>query len=270
MMLKNIMKVRVVSYRLTLACLIFSLSLISAVTLFPRVSDAYPPVIHEPQIDTSTLFREAKITFSGTVDEGCSVVVKVVGTGKKVVLGQNGLVASDYAMVDNLPGLYKILGSGNLSDIDQNIKNSLGITNDFSILKNMAAAYAWSEEKKVLLAGPESEKQIYKAIAINEHNGSYRLIENGIKIRDGKFEGTLFIGRNEYSPQVQVLVAVVRGNTIVSRENKTVSLQGSSFVKPFDIEREPLLFIGIFFCLTVITIIGADEILGRGEKAVYR
>lgn len=270
MMLKVIDRVREFPYRLTLACLICSLVAASAVILFPRISDAYSPVINEPRIDTSMLFREAKLTFSGNVDEGCSVIVKITGSGKKVVLGQNGLVASDYAIVDNLPSLYKILGSGSLSEIDPDIKRDLGITSDFSMLKDMAAAYSWADEKKVLLTGPESEKRIYKAIAINEHNGNYRLIENGIRVRDGKFEGTIHIGRHEYSPQVQVQVAVVKGDAIVARENKTLTLQGGPFAKPVDIEKEPLLFVSIFFCLTVISVIGADEILGRGEKAAYR
>lgn len=249
---------------------VFLLALFFSAALIPRSSEAYTPVINEPLVDASALFREAKISFSGNVDRECDVVITVTGAGKKVVLGKKGLIPSSYTVVDNLPGLYKVLSAGSLSGIAPDVREKLGITNDFSGLGKAANVYSWSEEEKIELAGPEGERQIQKAIAANERSGSYGVIENGIKIHDGKFEGALSIGRNEYSPRVGIQFFVIQNGSIVAQESRTVSLQGSLVSGPPDIEKEPILFAGMFFCLTVIAVIGSDDLLGRGGKAALR
>lgn len=244
---------------------VFLLALSTAVFLFPGISSAYNRLdIGEPRVESSFLFREAKITFSGTVDEGCDVVVKVVGSGKRVILGKNGLLPSDYVIVDNLPSQYRVISSGSLSGIKPEV---LG---DFTGLKNKAVAYSWSDERKMALAGPESEKQIQKAISVNEQNGSYRLADKAIQIQDGRFKGSLHIGRQEYSSQVDVQIMILKDNAIVAEKSSTLSLKGNLVGGPLDIHKEPLLFTGIFFCLTVITAVGAEEILSRGRKTAYR
>ncbi len=248
--------------RFKAACL-FSLTLVLAVLIFPGTSGAYTE-IDEPRVDTSFLFHEAKLTFSGRVDDGCEVIVKVVGSGKKVILGHNGLTASNYVVVDNLPGQYRVLGSGSLSGL------SPEVTGEYNSLKDRAVAYSWSDEKKVFLTGPEGEKQIQKAISLNEQNGRYRFMDNAISIQNGKFSGSLYIGRPEFTSQVQVDIMALRDNAVVARKTRTVDIQGSLFNGPLDIEKEPLLFTGMFFCLTVITVIGAEEMLSRRRKTAYR
>jgi hypothetical protein len=243
---------------------VFLLALVLTVFLFPGISNAYNKLdIGEPQVESSLLFREARITFSGTVDEGSDVVVKIVGSGKRVILGKNGLLPSNYVIVDNLPSLYRVMGSGSLSGIKS---ETMG---DFNSLKSKAVAYSWSEERKLALTGTEREKQVQKAISLNEQKGAYRFSDNAIQIRDGKFKGSLHIGRQEYSPQVEVRIMVLKDSAVVAERTETLSLKGTLAGGPLDIQKEPLLFAGIFFCLTVITAVGAEEILSRGKTA-YR
>ncbi|MCL6610736.1 MAG: TIGR02186 family protein [Peptococcaceae bacterium] len=245
----------------TVTARLLPLALALAVFLCPSVSRANTLIVHDPQASFSFLSQEANLTFSGSVDEGCDVIVKITGSGKKVILGKNGLIPSDYVIVDNLPGLYKVIGSGSINQ---------EILSEYGSLKKMATAYSWSEEKRVTLAGPESDKQIQKAINHNEQKGSYRFIDRGITIQDGKFKGSLHIGRQEYSPQVQVEIMAVRDNVIVARESRTLDLKGSLTGGPLDIEKDPLLFVCIFSCLTIITAVAVEEMLGRSRKTAYR
>lgn len=244
---------------------VFILTLMLTVLLFPGISNAYNKVdIGEPQVQSSLLFREATISFSGSVDEGCDVLVKVVGSGKRVILGENGLLPSNYVIVDNLPSQYRVLSSGNTSSLRPEVLD------DFNGLNNKAVAYSWSNESKVTLDGPEGEKLIRKAVSLNEQNGSYRIADNAIQIQDGKFKGSLHIGRQDYSPLVDVQIMVLKNTQIVAVKSRTLSLRGNLVGGPLDIHKEPLLFAGIFFCLTVITAVGAEEILSRGRKTAYR
>lgn len=255
-------------YRLAVTFVILLAFILSA-ALFPRISEASVE-IQDPRIDSSFLFSDAKLTFSGSVDKGCDVIVKIAGQDKKVVLGTKGLLPSDYTMVDNLPGQYKIMSSGSLSGLSPEIKRSLGLAGDFGGLKSTALAYSWSDENKVLLTGPESEKQVSRAINLNERNGSYRTIENSIRVQDGKFTGTLNIGRQEYSHQLQLEAIAIKDNVVVGRISRTVKIGSGILAGPIDIEKEPLLFAGFFFCLTVLTAVGAEEIFSRARKTAYR
>jgi|GEM_PF-5471135 len=248
------------AYRLITACL---LALALAAFLYPGQASAGVLEIKDPRVDTSILFREAKLTFSGTVDQGCDVIIKVVGSGKKVVLGQNGLLPSNYVMVDNLPAVYKVISSGDLPKLSQEINA------DYEGLKNSAAAYSWSEEKRVAMDGPEAGGQIQKAISALEQNGSYRFTDHGLSVQGGAFNGSLFISRQEYSPQVRVEVFAVRDNAVLAQKSKIVNLREGLTGAPVDIEKQPMLFAGIFFCLTVITALGVEEILSRRRKTAY-
>ncbi|MFZ5631906.1 MAG: TIGR02186 family protein [Bacillota bacterium] len=262
-------EVRTALYRPVQVCLVCLLALALALTLFPRVSAAGILDINDPQVDSSSLFSGAKLTFSGSVDEECDVIIKVVGPGKKVVLGNDGLVPSHYSVVDNLPRQYKILSSCGINDIAPEIKNTLGLTNDFSVLRNKAVAYLQWDEKKVPQTGPEREKQINKAILVNEQNGHYRFIENSIQIEGGEFKGTLHVGRREYSPRMQVQVIALKDNVVVDQKIQTVSVPLNFFTRPIDIEKEPFLFTGIFFCLTILAVTGVDEIIGRRARTAF-
>lgn len=243
------------------AARVFLLALALAVLPFPGVSRADPMFLDGPRVDKSFLLNEARLTLSGRVDEGCQVIIKVVGSGKKVVLGNNGLLPSNYAIVDNLPGLYRVIGSGSLRGFQPGIEEYTGI-------KDRAAAYSWSNERKVTLTGQEKERQIQKAVSLKEQSGSYRFTDSGVIVQDGKFKATLVIGRQEYTPQVEVEVLALRDNNVVDRKSRTVDIKGSLLVNgPLDIEKEPVLFAGIFFCLTVIAALGAEEILGRKSEA---
>lgn len=249
--------------------LLISLALFLAAALFPRISEASVQ-IQDLRVDSSFLFSDAKLTFSGVVDKECDVIVKIAGPDRKVVLGTNGLLSSNYTMVDNLPGLYKIMSSGSLSGLSLETKRSLGLTGDFGGLKSTALAYSWFDEKKILFTGADSEKQVSRAIAENERNGSYRITENSVRVHDGKFTGTLNIGRHEYSPRLQLEAIAIKDNVVVSQAGKTVNIGSGILSVPLDIEKEPVLFAGLFFCLTVLTAVGAEEIFGRTRKTAFR
>jgi hypothetical protein len=247
----------------------FSVIILSAV-LFPRNCEAFTLLVNNPQVDSSLIFHRATITFSGTVDEGSTVIVKISGTNKKVVLGKNGLIPSGYYMVDNLPGQYKILSSGSLAGISPEIKKSLDLTNDFNFLKKGAVVYTLSGDEKLQLTGPESEKQINQAVSINERNGCYGIFENSINVEGGKFRGSLRIGRNEYSPQLHLQFYVIKNNTVSDQKSEFVNIPLNLFGRPLGLENEPFLFAGIFLCLTVLLVTGLDEMLGRGGNTACR
>lgn len=250
--------------------LVFTLTLVAAPVLSPRVAGARAPEANEPQARSSFHFSGTELTLSGTVDEGCDVLIKVTGPVKKVKLGNDGLIPSEYPVVDNLPRLYKVLTSCSIAQISPEIKNKLGINNHFSILGSKAVVYSQQDENKSPITGPERERQISRAIRINEQNGRYKLIENSISIENGKFRGTLHIDPKECGSQLQIQVISLKDNTIVNQQNENITVPLNFLNRAVDIEKEPFLFIGIFFSLTILTAIGFEEIIGKGAKEAFR
>lgn len=242
------------------------LSLFLTATWFTRPSAAFELQSEHPQVDSSLLFPEAKIAFSGKVDEGCDVIIKVIGSDKKIVLGKNGLYPTNYFIVDNLPSHYKVLFSGNMSSVSPEIKKSLNIQNDFEFLKNNAVVYSRPDEDKVISTGPDAEKKVIKAISSKELSGNYGYIENSITVdKNGKFKGIVRISPDEYSSRIELQVLAVRADKIVGRRTETVSIPLSLLSKTIDVENDPILFAGIFLCLTLFTVTAVDELLGKRD-----
>jgi len=267
-MLKNLRKI---TFRTLGFMSLFLLSFLYSAAWLATPCTAFELQAENPQVDSSLLFHQAKITFTGKVDEGCDVIVKIIGSDKKVIFGKNGLYPSNYFIVDNLPSHYKVLFSGSMSGVSPEIRNDLNLQSDFGFLKNNAVVYSRSEENKVISTGPDADKKVNKAISSNEMKGNYRYIENSIEVdQNGKFKGTVNIGSDEYSPSMELQVYAVRNNIIVDRRAETVSIPYSLIARTIDVENDPILYAGIFLCFTVFIATAADELLGnRGGKTVY-
>lgn len=249
--------------------LIFFLSFVLSITLFAS-NPALATGSAVPQVD-SLLFNESKISISGRIDEGCDVIIKVIGAEKKMAMGGNSLYPSSYYTVENLPSQYKVLFSGNIADVKPEIRNCLNIQENFGFLKNKASVYFRKDEQKVLLAGPEGEKKANTAIAAQELNGNYRYLENSIKIKDGKFSGAVSINSDEYSPVMELQVSTIKDGLIISQSSKAVRIPVSILARDVDMENDPFLYAGIFLCLTILAVTAVDEIImGRGGKTACR
>ncbi|WP_051273265.1 TIGR02186 family protein [Desulfotruncus alcoholivorax] len=188
------------------------------------------PVVSPQQVNIGLNFKGADLTVSGAVPEGADVYIKVTSPNDSVLeLNKKGRVGGMWMNVENtevsnVPKLYQIISSQKITVLPQELREELGLTQDFEPIYQNAIVEKKTDSGSVPLSGSEARSFVSSLIKIYQKSGLYAVNENAVKIEHGQYRATIQLPPNIPQETCQVTVYTVKGGSLLGSAVKTFNV----------------------------------------------